>query len=395
MILKLDVSIYTIMINTSSYHSKSATIILPCQNEEEALPICLKQIQKVAHEHNLELQIIVSDSSYDNSPKIAKDFGVELIKHDLNGYGNAYLKAIPFAKHKYIIMADSDATYDFSYIPKFIAELDKGADVVLGNRFSHNMELDAMPFLNKHFGNPILSGMLRLFFHVNIKDSQTGFRAIRKSVISSLGLVTTGMEFASELIIKAIRSKLRIVEIPISYRKRIGKSKLRPFSDAWKHIRFMLLYSPTYLFFIPGLVLFLGGLLSLIIFLLTTVQIFGITLYVHPMFISSLATIVGYQLIFFGFFAKTYLFTQLHEKTHTMQRVFRLFTIEKIAIPALFCVMFGFVFFFGLFLYWFLAGFPEIRAIKLSIFALTLIVLGIQTFFSAFVLSILGIEHER
>jgi glycosyltransferase involved in cell wall biosynthesis len=373
----------------------AATLILPCQNEESALPICLKSIQTVAKEHNLDIQIIVSDSSYDNSPQIAKEFGVDLIKHDLNGYGNAYLKALPYIKHEYIIMADADATYDFSYIPKFIKELDNGADLVLGNRFTKKMEKGSMPLLNKYIGNPILSAMLRLFFQAKLRDSQTGMRAIKKEHLQKLSLKTTGMEFASEMIIKALKAKLRIVEIPISYHRRLGKSKLRPFSDAWKHIRFMLLYSPTYLFFVPGVALFTSGLIFLCIFLLTTISFFGIMLYVHPMFIASLATIVGYQLIFFGFFAKTYLFTQFGERTNGMQKLFELFTIEKIAFPAIFCICAGVLFFIGLFFYWLLSGFPEVRAIKLSIVASTIIVLGIQTFFSAFVLSILGIDHEK
>jgi len=259
------------------------SIILPCRNEEQAIEFCLKQIKEVIRKNKLDAEVIVSDSSIDNSPIIAKKNKVILIKHNKEGYGNAYLEAFKEAKGKYIFMADCDGTYDFNEMPKFLEELKQGNDLILGNRFEGIMEEDAMPLLNKHIGNPVLSGILRLFFWTKIKDSHSGMRAIKKEALKKLNLKTTGMEFASEMIIKAIKNKLKIKELPINYYKRKGDSKLRPFSDAWKHTRFMLLYSPLFLFFIPGIILSLIGLISMILLYFSKVNMFGIQLFYHPL----------------------------------------------------------------------------------------------------------------
>jgi glycosyltransferase involved in cell wall biosynthesis len=215
------------------------SIILPCQNEEEALPFCLEKIQKVIQENNLSAEIIVSDSSTDKSPEIAKSYGVILVKHNKNGYGVAYQEGIAHAKGQYIFMADADNTYDFSKIPEFINELKNGYDFVLGDRLSGKIEYKAMPWLNRYIGTPILSLILRIFFGAEIKDSQSGMRALNKESLEKLNLRTTGMEFASEMIIKAIKNNLKIKEIPVNYYKRKGISKLKPFPDGWKHLRFM------------------------------------------------------------------------------------------------------------------------------------------------------------
>jgi len=216
------------------------SIILPCKNEQEALPFCLKRIKKIIRQNKLSAEIIVSDSSTDRSPQIAKKERVVLVSHNEDGYGAAYLQAFDRAKGKYVFMADADATYDFSRIPDFISELKNGADLVLGNRLSGKIEEGAMPFLNRRLGTPVLSFLIRLFFKIKIIDSQSGMRAIRKNLIKKLNLQTTGMEFASEMLVKAAKNGLKIKEIPVNYFKRKGQSKLKPFSDACKHIKFML-----------------------------------------------------------------------------------------------------------------------------------------------------------
>jgi len=215
------------------------SIILPCQNEEKALPFCLKQIKEIIHKNNLSAEVIVSDSSIDGSPEIAKKENVSLLKHDKEGYGAAYLEAFKIAKGKYIFMADPDASYDFKEIPVFIKKLKGGSDMVIGNRFSGGMHQEAMTFSHKYIGNPVLSFMLKLFFNSKIKDSQCGMRAIKRSFLEKLNLQTTGMEFASEMIIKALRNNCIISELPIDYHKRKGQSKMKSFRDAWKHIRYM------------------------------------------------------------------------------------------------------------------------------------------------------------
>jgi len=370
------------------------SIILPCRNEQEALPFCLEKIKKVIKDNNLSAEIIVSDSSTDKSPEIAKKYGVILIKHDKEGYGRAYLEAFKVAKGKYIFMADADSTYDFDRIPDFINELKNGNGMIMGNRLSGNIENGAMPWLNRHIGTPTLSFILKLFFGAKIIDSQSGMRAIKKESLEKLNLQTTGMEFASEMIVKAIKNNLKIKEIPVNYYKRKGTSKLKPISDAYKHIRFMLLYSPLFLFFIPGLAMFLLGLLSAIWIYFGSPQIFGIKLFYHPLFISSILAILGYQLIIFSAFAKIYSITHLGEKSEFFEKMFNYITIEKASIVGTLISFAGLIIYVLIFAKWLKSGFGSLNEIKNSIVALTLIVLGAQTIFSSFMFSILGIKKR-
>ena len=336
------------------------TIILPFRNEELALPFCLGQIKKVAKENNLSIETIVSDSSSDKSPKIAKLHGAVLVKHDKEGYGAAYLEAFKFANGKYIFMADADGTYDFAEIPNFLKFLRDGYDFVIGNRFAGKMENGAMPFSHK-LGNPLLSGILRLFFRAKISDSHCGMRAIKKNALQKLNLQTTGMEFASEMVIKALKNNLKIKELPISYYQRKGKSKLKALPDSWKHMRFMLLYSPLFLFFIPGFLLIAAGAITIFYF----------------NFFPSLLIVSGYQLVIFSVFAKTYAINHLKENSELMNKLYKYLTIERASIAGIIII------FTGIFLW-----------VKFPIFALTLAVVGIQTIFSSFMLSILSIKEK-
>jgi glycosyltransferase involved in cell wall biosynthesis len=344
------------------------SIILPCRNEEESLDFCLNQIEKTIKKNNLSAEIIVSDSSVDKSPQIAQKHGVTLVKHDKEGYGIAYLEALKIARGKYIFMADCDGTYDFKEIPNFIYYLRNGYDLAIGNRFAFKMEKGAMPYLHK-LGNPILSGTLRMFFGVKIRDSHCGMRAIKKKSLLNLNLQTAGMEFASEMIVKSARNKLKMREIPIHYYKRMGESKLKPFSDAWKHMRFMLLYSPLFLFFIPGTVLFLTGFLLMI--------------WPGPLtknlFLPALTIITGYQLIVFSVFAKTYSIVHLKEQSPAMDKLYKYITIERASIIGITVAILGVI----------------IYSLTFSpIASLTLITIGVQTIFSSFMLSILGIKEK-
>ena len=368
------------------------SIILPCQNEEQALSFCLSQIKETIKKNNLSAEIIVSDSSTDKSPEIAKRENVILLKHDKDGYGMAYLEAFKIAKGKYIFMADADGTYDFREIPNFINQLREGYDFVLGNRFAGKIEKGAMPLRNKYLGNPVLSGILRIFFNTQIKDSHCGMRAITRKALQKLNLQTTGMEFASETIIKALKNNLKIKEVPINYYKRKGLSKLRPFSDAWKHLRFMLLYSPLFLFFIPGLILFLIGFLSMIWFLLSNPGAIEVKLFSRLMFLSALSIIIGYQLIVFSVFAKTYSVVHLKEQAPIMEKLYKYITIEKASAVGAIIALLGIVVFF--LIKQPNSEFNQLREIKNSITALTMIAIGAQTIFSSFMLSILGIKEK-
>ncbi|MAG02463.1 dolichol-P-glucose synthetase, partial [Candidatus Pacearchaeota archaeon] len=331
--------------------SPELSIILPCRNEEQALPTCLESIREVIKKNNLNAEIIVSDSSIDKSPEIAKKHKAILLKHDKIGYGNAYLEAFKIAKGKYLFMADADNTYNFSYIPEFLSALKENNDFVIGNRFSGMMEKDSMPLTHKYLGNPVLSFILRLFFQTKIRDSHCGMRAIKKESLEKLNLQTSGMEFASEMIIKAIKNNLKIKEIPINYKKRIGNSKLNSLGDAWRHLRFMFIYSPFFLFFIPGLILFLIGINTLLLLYFGKLKILGIQLIIHPMFLSSLLIIIGYQLIIFSVFAKSYAITHLKEPP-VLQKLYKYLSIEKVATLGIIATILGITIYLSIFLNW-------------------------------------------
>ncbi|MFA5484711.1 MAG: glycosyltransferase family 2 protein [Candidatus Pacearchaeota archaeon] len=368
------------------------SIILPCRNEEKALDFCLSNVKEVIKKNNLSAEIIVSDSSVDSSPEIAKRHKVVLVKHDKEGYGNAYLEGIKHSKGEYIMMLDADGTYDFNDIPLFISYLDKGYDFVIGDRFKGKMDKKCMPWSHKYIGNPILSGLLRFFFKTKVRDAHCGIRAIKKSSLKKLNLQTKGMEFASEMVIKAARNNLKIKEIPTNYYCRLGDSKLKSFRDGWRHLRFMLLYSPFFLFFIPGLILFLIGFFSFLWVYLNNPYLFGIVLFYHPLFLSSLFLISGYQLMIFSLFAKTYSINHLNDKP-ILNKYYKFISIESASIVGIFLILAGLIIYSFIFFYW-IKGFKSfgLTETKNTILAFTLIILGIQTISSSFMLSILGIK---
>ncbi len=370
------------------------SVILPCRNEEQGLPVCLAQIKKTIKENNLSAEIIVSDSSTDKSPEIAKKENVILVKHDKEGYGVAYLEAFKVARGKYIFMADADASYDFSEILNFVNQLKNGFDMAIGNRFAGKMHGQAMTFSHKYIGNPVLSFLLRLFFKTKIRDSQCGLRAIKKDCLEKLNLQTTGMEFASEMLVKALKNNLKIKELAIDYYPRKGETKIRSMADAWRHIRFMLLYSPLFLFFIPGVILLLVGTVSTAWLYFGVPKIFGVALFYHPMFFSSLLIIAGYQLIIFSAFAKTYAITHLKDRSKNFEKLFKYITIERAGVLGLVTALAGILIFIFIIANWIKLGFPALNEIKNSIIASTLLIVGIQTFFSSFMLSILGIKER-
>lgn len=370
------------------------SIILPCRNEELALPFCLKELKEVISKFKINAEIIVSDSSTDSSPSIAKKFGVRLVKHDKEGYGNAYLEGVREARGKYLFLADADGSYEFNELPKFIESLKEGNDFVLGNRFGGKMEQEAMPWLHKYLGNPLLSGILRLFFKTRLRDAHCGMRAITRESFEKLNLRTTGMEFASEMIVKALKQDLKISELKINYRKRIGKTKLKSFRDGWRHLRFMLLYSPLFLFFIPGIFLFMIGLFSLLKLYFSSIVLFGIEFYVHPMFLSSMMMLIGYQLISFAGFARIYAITHLGDKSTIFDKFINYLTIERAITFGGLIVLGGLIIYILIFLKWINVGFGDSGEIKSSILALTFVVLGVQTIFFSFIMSIIGIGER-
>ena len=249
------------------------SVVIPCLNEAETIGECVRQSRAVLDANALAGEVIVVDNgSTDGSGKLAFDAGARVVDEPRRGYGSAYLAGLDVAQGDYIVMVDADLTYDFRDIPKFVAELEAGAQVVIGNRMQ-DIQPGAMPLLSR-IGNPLLSGFLNVLHRTNIHDAHSGMRALRRDVLPTLNLRTVGMEFASEMVIRATREHLEVREVPIALHPRVGESKLSPFRDGWRHVRLILVYNPTFLFIVPGFVLFaVGSIIALLVFL--EVPVFG------------------------------------------------------------------------------------------------------------------------
>lgn len=380
---------------------REVSIIIPCLNEEKSIGLCISEIENVISASLLDAELVIIDNDSNDSTKAIileyqkKFSNINLVEEKQRGYGSAYLAGIDNSVGEYIFMADADNTYDFKDIPLFINKLKlEKFDLVIGNRFSGKMGDKSMTWLHRYIGNPILSFLVRSFFKIKIKDIHCGARAIKRDALNKIVLYTKGMEFASEMIIKASKAKLKICEIPVAYNERIGESKLKSFSDGWRHLRFILLYSPNFLFLIPGLFLFILGSLLMIYFYFSNPEFLGIQLYVHPMFLFAVMIMVGYQIIFFAGFSRIYAVTHLGDSDKMIEMLFKKITLEKASILGFLLLVVGIFIYIYVFSKWINSGLGSLNEIKNSIVALTLIVLGIQTFFSAFMFSILGIKEK-
>jgi glycosyltransferase involved in cell wall biosynthesis len=375
------------------------SIILPCHNEEESISNCISDIQSSINSEILYEIIVVNNNSTDNSERVLneiknKNSNLKVFFEKNIGYGSACIKGLDSAQGKYLLLMDIDQTYPANKILDFVKELDKDKEFVIGNRFTGNIEKNSMPALHQFIGNPLLSFILRIFFKTKIRDSQCGMRAIRKSAYEKIQLRATGMEFASEMVIKVLKEKLKISEIAISYHPRIGESKLKSFRDGWRHLRFMLLYSPLYLFLAPGIFLFLVGFISMTTIYFTKINLAGIQLIVHPIFVSSLLMITGYQLIIFAGFAKSYAMTHFGEKNLSLEKFFKIFSLESVVLIGTSVIILGFIIYILILHKWISNNFGALNEIKNAIIGLTMIVLGVQTIASAFMMSIISIKER-
>ena len=368
------------------------SIVLPCLNEEEAIGGCIDTIKAIIVAQRLNAEILVVDNaSTDRSAEIAREHGARVVAQPMRGYGNAYLKGFAEARGRYIVMADADNTYDFHEIEAFIAPLKEGYDLVMGNRFTGQMAPGAMSWSHRYIGNPILSGLLNLFFHTGIRDAHCGMRAFTKTAYERMHLRTGGMEFASEMVINAAKAGLKIAERPIAYHPRIGESKLHTLRDGWRHLRFMLLYSPTHLFLLPGALLTFFGLLALTLLLPGPFPLFGHDWDVHAMVLACLVTLVGYQVVSLGLCARFFSLTE-HldgERDRLLQWLNRAVTLERGLALGGSVTLVGLLVDGYVFTQWLAVHMGPLNEIRPAIYATTLIALGVQTMFGAFFLSLL------
>jgi glycosyltransferase involved in cell wall biosynthesis len=346
------------------------------------------------HDADISGEVVVADNaSEDRSAELAGAAGARVVTEPRRGYGSAYLAGFAAARGKYIVMGDADLTYDFNEIPNFVRELDEGAQLVMGDRMD-NIQPGAMHWLNRYVGNPILSGTLNLFFKTGIRDAHCGMRALRRDVLPQLDLRTTGMEFASEMVIRASKENLDIREFPIQYHPRGGETKLSRVRDGWRHLRFLLVHSPTHLFLVPGVVLgVLGAIVAIIS--LAQIDVLGRQWQLHTMIASSLLMIVGAQIVSLGLCAHAYGTYFMGERDPWFDRMRRRFKLEDGLFVGTAVSAVGLIAAAAIVGRWIADGAGALSEERLAILAATFIIVGIQIFFSSFLLSILGLRRDH
>jgi glycosyltransferase involved in cell wall biosynthesis len=369
------------------------SVVIPCLNEEENIEECVRRARAAMDDAGIAGEVVVADNaSEDRSAELAAAAGARVVSEPRRGYGSAYLAGFAAARGRYIVMGDADLTYDFHEIPRFVEQLDAGAELVMGDRMD-NIHPGAMPWLHRYVGNPILTGILNLFFRTGVSDAHCGMRALRRDILPRLDLRTTGMEFASEMVIRASKEKLDIREFPIEYHPRGGESKLSSFRDGWRHLRFLLVHSPTHLFMLPGAILFaLGAIVSLTV--LAQIDILGREWNLHAMVGGSLLLIVGVQVVSLGLCAHAYGTYFMNEKDPWFDRMRKRYRLEHGLMLGGAILVAGIVVAAAIVIQWIDRGFGALSEERLAVLAAALIIIGLQIFFSAFLLSILGLRRR-
>jgi glycosyltransferase involved in cell wall biosynthesis len=377
------------------------SIVMPCLNEAETLAKCIQKAQRSLDENSVAGEIIIADNgSSDGSQEIANQLGARVIDVEAKGYGNALMGGIAAARGKYVIMGDADDSYDFASLGPFIRKLHEGYDLVIGNRFLGGIKPGAMPPLHRYLGNPVLTTMGRLFFRSPVGDFHCGLRGFSKSAVTKLDLHTTGMEFASEMVVKATLRGMRIAEVPtiLSPDGRSRASHLRSWRDGWRHLRFLLLYSPRWLFLYPGALMMLIGLMVMVWLLSGPKVIGGVAFDVHTLMYGAAAIIIGFQSILFAAFTKIFAISEgLLPEDPRLDRAFQYVTLEVGLLVSIILIIAGLSGTFYAYWYWDQLSFGNLdpsHTMRIVIPAVTSLTLGCQTLFSSFFLSILGLRRR-
>jgi glycosyltransferase involved in cell wall biosynthesis len=373
------------------------SVVIPCLNEARSIAICVEKALAAFREIEIRGEIVVADNgSTDGSAEIAEKFGARVVYVATRGYGNALRKGIEEAKGEFIIMGDADDSYDFSQVPGFVAKWREGSELVMGNRFEGGIKPGAMPWLHKYVGNPALTAILNSFFHASIGDAYCGMRGFTKRLYERVDPRTTGMEFALELVIKTAKLGVKVTEIPVTLwpDKRGRQPHLRTFHDGWRSLRFMLLYAPNWLFLLPGILLTLFG-LGLVFWLYPGPRHLGhVTIDVHTMLFGMIFALMGAQVISIGLFAKVYSYAErFSQNQRSLERWLRLVKLEDGLVLG------GTLAFSGaggacwLLWKWAASDFGPFDQIRSVIVFSLLLFLGVQTIFSSFFISMLGISR--
>ena len=374
---------------------------MPCLNEAETLATCIQHAQRAIEKEGLAAEIIVADNgSTDGSQVIANELGVRVIPIARKGYGSALIGGINAARGRFVIMGDADDSYDFTAIAPLIDKLREGYDLVVGNRFRGGIESGAMPWSHRWVGNPILTFISRVFFHTPVGDAHCGLRGFRKDAYERMRLRAAGMEFASEMVIKASLKRMRIAEVPVRLRPdgRTRPPHLRTWRDGWRHLRFMLLFSPRWLFLYPGLAVFAIGMLLSAILLGGPLHLGGLRLDIHTLLIAGFLALLGYQLVLFALFTKIFAIRAgFHPPYPPLDALSRYVTLEVGLAAGALMALVGVIALVLAIASWGAVGFgnldPELT-MREVIPAVVLLALGTQTVFASFFISILSIDRD-
>lgn len=372
---------------------------MPCLNEALTIEACVREALDAMHAADIHGEVVIADNgSTDGSQAIATRAGARVIAVEAKGYGNALRGGIAAAGAKYILMGDADGSYDFTHLPRFVERLRTGADLVMGNRFLGGIQPGAMPWKNRHLGNPLLSFIGRLFFRTKIGDFHCGLRAFSAAAYRRMDLRTTGMELASEMVIKAQLFNLRVDEVPTILRKdgRDRPPHLRPWRDGWRHLRFMLLFSPRWLFWYPGIALMTIGLVSGAFLLHGPVQFGRVTLDVHTLLFSSVAVLIGFQAASFAGLSKFFaIHAGLRQPEAGFENWFRHLTLELGLLVGSLLVAAGLALSVWAFVFWGDRGFGQLQptqTLRLVIPGALCLVLGCQMILTSFFLGVLRLD---
>lgn len=379
------------------------TILMPCLNEAETLAACILKARTFLGRSGIAGEVLVADNgSTDGSQHIATTFGARLVAVPRKGYGAAILGGIAAARGRFVIMGDADDSYDFERLDAFVEQLRNGAKLVMGNRFKGGIASGAMPILHRYVGNPVLSFLGRLFFRTGAGDFHCGLRGFDRAAIQSLHLQTTGMEFASEMVVRSALAGLRTVEVPTTL-KPDGRSRaphLRTWRDGWRHLKFLLMYNPRWLFFVPGGALVLCGTALAALLFLGPLQVAGnVSLDLNTFVAACFMLVSGIQLVTFGALSRYYsAITGMLPDTRRSEWLTRIITTDRLALMAAACFLGGTVLFGHATARWASLGFgplAEPQIPRIVVLGLTLIVIALQSLFSAFLLGILEIPVRR
>lgn len=377
------------------------TVLMPCLNEAETIGVCVEKALGYLTSHGIDGEVLVADNgSNDGSPQTAQSLGARVVHVVEKGYGSALLGGIEAARGRYVIMGDADDSYDFDGLDPFVEKLREGYDLVMGNRFKGGIKPGAMPFLHRYLGNPVLTAIGRLFFRSPIGDFHCGLRGFARESIRRLGLSTTGMEFASEMVVKATLRGLRVTEVPttLSPDGRSSPPHLRTWRDGWRHLRFLLLFSPRWLFLYPGLLLMAGGLAGTLWLIPAPRRIGAVTLDVNTLVYAAIAINLGFQMVSFFVFAKVFAANVgLLPPDRYASRLIRLFGIEEGIVAGLVLLTGGLAASIYAVGFWGQASFGTLDptvSLRIVIPSASAMVLGLQLVASSFFLGVLQLDRR-